>query len=186
MELLDIRDLTGNLTGQIKERKEIHREGYIHGTSHVFITRMKDGICEVLLQKRAEDKDSFPGCYDISSAGHIPAGQDYVESALRELEEELGLIADANDLIFLGLHEGYSKEIFYGEPFINHEVSKVFLYTKEVDESSLRLQKEEISSVKWFDLEECIAAVRNHDKNFCLFEKELKMIKAYYSSSDEN
>ena len=46
---------------------------------------------DVLLQKRSENKDSFPGSYDISSAGHIPSGVDFLESALRELEEELGI-----------------------------------------------------------------------------------------------
>jgi isopentenyldiphosphate isomerase len=28
---------------------------------------------QVLLQKRSPDKDSYPGCLDISCAGHIPA-----------------------------------------------------------------------------------------------------------------
>lgn len=31
------------------------------------------------------EKDGFPGFYDTSSAGHIPAGEDYLESAVREL-----------------------------------------------------------------------------------------------------
>ena len=51
------------------------------------------GSYDLLLQKRSENKDAFPGCYDISSAGHLPAGQDYLSSALRELEEELGIKA---------------------------------------------------------------------------------------------
>lgn len=55
--------------------------------------RRKNGVLEVLLQKRSDEKDSFPGCYDISSAGHIPAGQGFVDSALRELKEELGVTA---------------------------------------------------------------------------------------------
>ena len=48
---------------------------------------------ELLLQKRSQQKDSYPGCYDISSAGHSPAGVDFIPSALRELKEELGLDA---------------------------------------------------------------------------------------------
>ena len=47
------------------------------------------------MQKRSLRKNSFPGCYDVSSAGHIKAGDDYLESALRELSEELGIVAKA-------------------------------------------------------------------------------------------
>ena len=46
---------------------------------------------ELLLQKRSHDKDSFPDCYDISSAGHVPAGSSVLDSAIRELSEELGI-----------------------------------------------------------------------------------------------
>ena len=45
------------------------------------------------MQKRSADKDSFPGVYDVSSAGHLPAGEDFRKSAVRELKEELGISA---------------------------------------------------------------------------------------------
>mgnify|MGYP002709524200 FL=1 len=87
MEFLDIRDKNGNPTGEVKERSLVHADGDIHGTSHVWIVRKNEkGSYDLLLQKRSENKDAFPGCYDISSAGHLPAGQDYLSSALRELE----------------------------------------------------------------------------------------------------
>ena len=36
-------------------------------------------------------KDRHPGVWDSSAAGHVDAGEDYDEAALRELEEELGV-----------------------------------------------------------------------------------------------
>ena len=96
MEYLDIRTENGELTGEIKERTQVHTDGDIHGTSHVWLVRYTDKNkkkFDILLQKRAATKDAYAGCYDISSAGHIPAGQDYLESAVRELEEELGIKA---------------------------------------------------------------------------------------------
>ena len=97
MEFLDIRDKNGNPTGEVKERSLVHADGDIHGTSHVWIVRKNEkGSYDLLLQKRSENKDAFPGCYDISSAGHLPAGQDYLSSALRELEEELGIKEPVN------------------------------------------------------------------------------------------
>lgn len=67
------------------------------------------------------------GCYDISSAGHIPAGQDYLESALRELKEELGIAAEPEDLRLVGVHDGRYEGEFHGRIFKNHEKSHVLL-----------------------------------------------------------
>ncbi len=60
----------------------------------------KDGKLQVLLQRRAKHKVFSPDRYDTSSAGHIPAGSDYRESAIRELfRRELGVHAKAEDLV---------------------------------------------------------------------------------------
>ena len=69
MEILDIVDDNGIPTGKTVERKTAHREGIQHRTAHLWIARKKGGNIELLLQKRCMEKDSFPGCYDISSAG---------------------------------------------------------------------------------------------------------------------
>ena len=103
LELLDLVDENGVPTGEVKERELVHRDGDRHRTSHVWLFRQRNGRWQVLLQKRSEQKDSHPGCYDISSAGHIPAGVDWVSSALRELEEELGLHMQAEQLHLAGV-----------------------------------------------------------------------------------
>lgn len=184
MEYFDIRDKNGIPTGEVKERAKVHEDGDIHGTSHVWIIRpnKKSGI-DLLLQKRSKDKDAYPGCYDISSAGHLPAGQDYLPSAIRELYEELGIKAEESDLIFMGIHEGYSEEEFYGKPFRNHEISHVYLYTKEVDITKLKLQEEEVESVCWMDLDECFRKAETGDKKYCLFLDELEMIREHIEQS---
>lgn len=71
---MDIVDEYGNPTGETINREIAHAEGIRHRTAHVWLLRMKDNRLQILLQKRAHNKDSHPGCYDISSAGHIPAG----------------------------------------------------------------------------------------------------------------
>ena len=89
IELLDIVDDEGFPIGQWVDRKEAHAKGIQHRTTHVWLARKnpETGKTEILLQLRSQNKDSYPGCYDISSAGHIPMGVDYVPSALRELQE---------------------------------------------------------------------------------------------------
>ena len=112
MEMIDLRDRDGKRTGEVKERTLVHRDGDLHGTAHVWLVRYRAdrGSADVLLQKRSADKDSFPGYYDISSAGHIPAGQDFSESAVRELKEELGIPASLEELHFLFSHINHALQ----------------------------------------------------------------------------
>lgn len=131
-EYFDIRDSAGNPTGEVKARSLVHRDGDIHGTSHVWLVRKnKKSGYDVLLQKRSDDKDSFPGCYDISSAGHLPAGADYRESAVRELEEELGIAVSPEDLL-VSWHarRGRKRGILWKIPFIIMK-SVLFLYWRK-------------------------------------------------------
>lgn len=115
MEYLDIVDENGVPTGKTAERTAAHKQGLRHRTSHVWILRERAGKVEVLLQKRSQNKDSFPGCYDISSAGHIPAGVDFIPSALRELKEELGCSVSENELIYCGQRRFSYDGVFHGK-----------------------------------------------------------------------
>ena len=158
MELLDVVDMNGNPTGETVSRDVAHAEGIPHRTSHVWLVRMKDGRLQILLQKRSDNKDSYPGCYDISSAGHIPAGVDYIPSALRELEEELGVEASADELVLCGQRNIHFDETFHGRRFVDNQVSNVYLLWRDQDE--FWIQQEELSAVEWFDFEGCLDAVR--------------------------
>lgn len=91
-EYLDIVDENGNPTGEIVERSVAHAQGVRHRTSHVWLVRKRNRQVQILLQKRAIQKESFPGCYDISSAGYIPAGDDYIGSAIRERKRNWELL----------------------------------------------------------------------------------------------
>ena len=83
LELFDVRDSEGNVTGVARERELVHLNGDPHGTSHIWVVRANaSGGWDVLLQKRSRDKDSYPGCYDVSSAGHLQAGDDFLPAAL--------------------------------------------------------------------------------------------------------
>lgn len=113
MEILDICDELGNPTGKTVERKIAHQQGILHRTAHVWILRKKENKIQILLQKRSEQKDSFPGCYDISSAGHIPAGDNYGQSAVRELKEELGIVVRESELIDCGNRRFHFEKIFH-------------------------------------------------------------------------
>lgn len=178
LELFDVVDENGDPTGETVERTLAHSQGIRHRTSHVWLLRRRQGRMEILLQKRSRDKDSFPGCYDISSAGHIPAGVDYVSSALRELKEELGEEASPEELSCCGTRHIRYAETFYGKPFRDHQVSKVYLLWRDKEAEEFVLQQEEIEEVKWFDFYECMELVKENAIPHCIMQEELDMIKA--------
>ena len=60
MELLDVVDENGIPTGETVERSIAHAKGIRHRTSHVWLLRRRSEGVEVLLQKRSDNKDSFP------------------------------------------------------------------------------------------------------------------------------
>ena len=117
MEIFDIVDDNGNPTGQTIERSLAHTNSTRHRTVHIWIARKVNGKWQVLLQKRALTKDSFPGRYDTSSAGHIQAGDEPLESAMRELKEELGIAAKPEQLQFVDTFRIQYEKEFHNKIF---------------------------------------------------------------------
>lgn len=181
MELLDIVDENGIPTGEVVEREKAHREGVRHRTSHVWIARKRDGRVEILLQKRSQDKDSHPGCYDISSAGHIPAGVDFIPSALRELKEELGIEVNPEELIYCGVRKGMYEDVFYGRRFVDNQISNVYLLWKnDLEIEEYTIQESEIESICFMEFEACYEAVAKKQIPNCIALMELDMLKAKF------
>lgn len=177
MEWLDVVDENGIPTGEVVERTRAHAEGIRHRTAHVWLLRECPAGVEVLLQKRSRTKDSFPGCYDISSAGHIPAGSDVIPSARRELSEELGLDAQPEDFHYLGVRRFFHQTEFYGRPFVDRQVSFVYALWMDVEPEAMKLQAEEVESVRWMLLSDCIQGVKDGTLHTCLYEEELEMVR---------
>ena len=100
-ERIDIWDADGKPTGQTALKSEAHRQGWWHPTVHIWFYT---GTAQVLLQRRAAVKETFPGLWDVSVAGHIGAGEDSVAAALREIREEIGLDVSASELEAAGLY----------------------------------------------------------------------------------
>ena len=179
MEIFDIVDENGIPTGETIQRTVAHDKGIRHRTAHIWIVRNTDNGCEVLLQQRSYNKDSFPGRYDTSSAGHIRAGDEPLDSALRELGEELGIKAEPAALTYIGKFPIQYEKEFFGKPFRDCEVAFVYLYTEPVDINALTLQAEEVESVEWFAIDEVYKACVNHSPEFCVPVDGLSLVRRY-------
>jgi isopentenyldiphosphate isomerase len=180
MEYLDIVDEHGNPTGDTVERTLAHKKGIRHRTSHVWIFRSNNGINEILVQKRSLNKDSFPGCYDISSAGHIPAGFGFKESAVRELSEELGIAASENQLELLGQRHFELTNVFHGKEFHDNQVSNVYIL--KVERSDFKLQESEVESVLWLEFSDFTDKICNSKIPNCVSTEEVQMLSRYFDS----
>lgn len=176
-EYLDIIDEYGQPTGEIVDRETAHAKGIWHRTSHVWLARRKNGKVQILLQKRARHKSSFPGCYDISSAGHIPAGDDFPQSAIRELEEELGVKVEEKDLIYCGDRKVVWDDVFFGKPFHDRQISRVFLLWLDRGESAFTLQESEVDGVLWMDFDQCYEGVQKDVFENCIVLEELDILR---------
>ncbi|GAY49470.1 hypothetical protein CUMW_119340 [Citrus unshiu] len=167
-EHLDVLTMTGQKTGITKPRSEVHRVGDYHRTVNAWI--FAESTQELLLQRRADFKDSWPGMWDISSAGHISAGDSSLRSAQRELQEELGinLPKDAFEFLFTFVQQNVIND----GKFINNEFADVYLVTtlNPIPLEAFTLQQTEVSAVKYIAYEEYKNLLAKDDPNFVPYD----------------
>ncbi|MCI7767934.1 MAG: NUDIX domain-containing protein [Oscillospiraceae bacterium] len=168
-EIFDILDENGEVSGETAPRSFVHKNGLYHRTAHIWL--IKDGM--VLLQRRSPDKDSFPGRLDISSAGHISAGEEPLISAVRELSEELGILASPSELRLIGKISRHYMKRFRGEIFDDRELAFVYLFTGEYELSQIKIQRSEISEVGLYPIEKCLRLAGDDDEPLNAREIEL-------------
>lgn len=154
-EIFDVVDSSDNVLYQEK-RSIIHQNNLIHRASHIILL---DENKNILLQKRASSKDSYPLIYTTSTSGHVDAGENYLQAAIREAFEELGIQISQNDLTPIGK--------IYPCPETANEFT--FLYTLIYNQNKmgpLNFPKDEVDSLKWIPLKEFSKQINLFPENF--------------------
>ncbi|MDI1279138.1 NUDIX domain-containing protein [Methylobacter sp.] len=95
-ELLSVVDENDCIIGTCA-RHIIHATGLRHRAVHILVF---NELGQLFLQKRSMKKDLNGGLWDTSAAGHVDAGEDYGISAVREIEEELGISESGLESLF--------------------------------------------------------------------------------------
>ncbi|WP_106793529.1 NUDIX domain-containing protein [Aquimarina sp. Aq78] len=170
-ELIDILHRTGEFTGEVKLKSEVHQLGLYHGSVHIWFFT---DLGEIILQKRADDKDTYPGLWDISVAGHIGTGETPEDSAIREVKEEIGLSVSKNDLRFIGTYLAEKKP---RPDLYDNEFHHIYLSRLDVSIKTLTLQKEEVSDLMLIQINEFKDIIQDSIKR----KKYVPHDKAYYS-----
>lgn len=132
-EILGIYNIQGQSLNRTAPRGTVLKTGEYYLAAHVWI---KNSSQEYLIQKRTESKDAWPGIW-ATTAGTIPAGEEPLSGAVRELEEELGITALPNELRFIT------------QSLQNSYVTYIWLLERDVKAHDITMQEEEVSAVMW-------------------------------------
>jgi mRNA interferase RelE/StbE len=114
---------------------------------------------EVLLAQRALKKNYMPGKFGPSVDGTCQKGEDYIDTVLRETEEELNLVISESDLNFIEKIKTEDKYAFFF-------TSIFFIIIDENDLKFLKLNKKEVKSIEWFSKEKLKQDLQNNPNKF--------------------
>lgn len=144
-EYLEIVDVNDRVIGKAP-RSQCHGDpALVHRVAHVLVVQTNG---EILLQKRALDKDIQPGKWDTSVGGHLDPGEDYETAAYREMREELGI-------------EGMTLTFLYAYPLRNEiESENVRTYLCRYD-GAIDFDPAEITEVRHWNTQEIQANLGN-------------------------
>jgi 16S rRNA (adenine1518-N6/adenine1519-N6)-dimethyltransferase len=92
-------------------RSEVHGNNLLHRAVHILIFNHAG---DVYLQQRSRWKDRHPLKWDSSAAGHVSAGENYDETARRELKEELGVDVPLERIFRLTASSRTDHEFIWG------------------------------------------------------------------------
>lgn len=154
-EKFDVLNELGEFTGKTATRDECHKKGLWHRAVYAFIIN-KDG--NVLLQKRSATKKLYPNMWDVTVGGHVDAGEFGRQALIREVKEELGININDDDIKYLIGSTSINKK----DDIINKHYNECYLIIKDIDLSEIKLQKEEVSEVKYFSKEEILKRISNN------------------------
>lgn len=132
-EFCNLYDENRNLLGKVHRRGEKLAPGEYVMVVGIWIINSKN---EILLTKRHPEKKTAPGLWEYTG-GHVMAGETSAEAALRELQEETGITAQADELHHIG-----SVKI---EPFHDDD----YYIIRDVSMSDIVFQERETVAAKW-------------------------------------
>jgi isopentenyldiphosphate isomerase len=148
-EPFDIVTADGKLTGRVKPRAEVHRDGDWHRAIHVWVAGLDgQGAAFLTFQRRSPHKDTWPARYDATVGGHYRAGETLAET-MREIEEEIGIVPDPKELRPLGVRVCENE----AQPgVIDREIQDVFLLRDDRPLEDFRPSPAELAALVRFPL----------------------------------
>ncbi len=165
-EYLEIINNKGDIIG-VAPRSEIHGNPLLmHRVVHVIVIN-KEGY--ILLQKRSINKDVAPGKWDTSVGGHVSPGEDLISSAMREMEEELGITRGIPEYLYSYVHSN------------SYETEHVTTF-RLIYEGDFSFNRDEIEEIRFWSLNEIKESIGSGVLSDNL-EHEINMYLSFLNSS---
>ncbi|MEH0873972.1 NUDIX hydrolase YfcD [Pectobacterium cacticida] len=140
IEWVDIVNENNEVIAQAS-RQQMRAQTLRHRATYIVV---HDGMGKILVQRRTETKDFYPGWLDATAGGVVQSGEQMLESARREAEEELGIAGVPFAEHGLFYYEGENCRVWGG------------LFSC-VTHGPFALQEEEIEEVSWLTPQEITA-----------------------------
>lgn len=138
MEIWDILDNNGNLTGKTMKKGEAIPKGYYHLGADIWIINSEN---KILIQKRSPKKNLSPNVWAMTG-GSVIKGETSRETIERETMEELGIKLDIEKAKLL-------KKFRTGKVWID-----TYFIKQDIDIEKIRMQEDEVCDVKWATYDE--------------------------------
>jgi len=127
-ELVEIVDRDNTPIGAVT-RRIMRQQNLIHRASYILVFNRQG---QLFIQKRTATKDIYPGYWDLAAGGVVQAGETYLESAARELREELGVAGVKLRHLFDQYFEDEHNKV-WGRVFSCIHNGPFTLQTEEID-----------------------------------------------------
>ena len=144
MEIWDLYDKDRIKTGETMVRGSQFKENTYHLVVHVCIFNLEG---KMLIQQRQPFKDGWPNMWDITVGGSAVSGATSQLAAEREVYEEIGYKLSLDGIrpsLTINFDKGFDD---------------IYLIQKDIDISKLKLQYEEVQSVKWASKDEILSMI---------------------------
>ncbi len=133
-EYLPLVDAAGRPVGGALRSQCHGNPSLIHPVVHLHVC---NSAHKLFLQKRADQKDLFPGFWDTAVGGHVGFSEEIKDALQREAREELGIDAGAAKFLYSYV--------------MRNKFESEFVYTYLLSwNTKLRINREEISEGKFF------------------------------------
>lgn len=140
-------------------KQEAHEKGVLHRAFSVFVFNEKN---ELMLQQRALHKYHSPGLWTNTCCSHQRDRETSLEAGKRRLFEEMGFSTDLKE----------TTSFIYKAPFDNglteHELDHILIGNFE---GIPTINKEEVASWKWMDLEDVKKDIQNNPEIYTAWFK---------------
>ena len=138
-ELIAIVDDDDKIIGKFPRKN--HADGRLHRETSVLIVNPNN---EILVQERVDS-----GRLDYSASGHFPFDEDYLDGAVREVQEELGLDIPRSKFVKISKHR-----IDYSGMCVNNRFITLWEVRGNYKIEDIKIDPSEVKSVRYISISE--------------------------------